>query len=79
MRDAADPDDDSGSDVFGDFEDVETGRQFGGDGDAATATALKAIQDEAKARRDDKAAKKASFDTEYDVGEHLAKAALDSY
>ena len=73
LRDAVNPDDDSGSDVFGDFEDIETGREFGGDGDAATATALKAIQDEAKARQDDKAAKKAVFDTEYDVGECPAK------
>ena len=71
LRDAANPDDDSGSDVFGDFEDLETGREFGGDGDAATATALKAIQDEARARRDDKAAKKTAFDNEYDVGECL--------
>ena len=69
MRDAANPEDDSGSDVFGDFEDIETGREFGGDGDAATATALKAIQDEARARQDDKAAKKTAFDSEYDVGE----------
>lgn len=67
-RDAANPDDGSDSDVFGDFEDLETGREYGGDGDAATATALKAIQDEARARHDDKAAKKAAFDTEYDVG-----------
>lgn len=66
-RDAAGPDNDSDSDAFGDFEDMETGQQFSADGDAATATAMKAIQDEARARRDDKAAKKAAFDTEYDV------------
>ena len=67
-RDAAEPDDDSGSDAFGDFEDMETGEQFGADGDAATTTALRAIQDASRARQDDKAAKKAAFDSEYDVG-----------
>lgn len=66
-RDAAGPDEDSGSEAFGDFEDVETGQQFGGSGDAATAAAMKAIQDEARARRGDKTAKKAAFDSEYDV------------
>ena len=48
------------------------GEQFGADGDQATATALKAIQDaaadEAKQRLAEKAAKKAAFNAEYDVG-----------
>ena len=48
------------------------GEKFGADGDQATATALKAIQDaaahEAKQRLAEKAAKKAAFNAEYDVG-----------
>ena len=48
------------------------GEKFGADGDQATATALKAIQDaaadEAKHRLAEKAAKKAAFNAEYDVG-----------
>ena len=50
-----------------------TGEKFGADGDAATATALQAIQDaaaeETKQRLAEKAAKKAAFNAEYDVGE----------
>jgi len=46
--------------------------KFGADGDQATATAMKAIQDaaadEAKQRLAEKAAKKAAFNAEYDVG-----------
>ena len=49
------------------------GETFGADGDAATSTAMKAIQDaaaeEAKQRLAEKAAKKAAFNAEYDVGE----------
>ena len=49
------------------------GERFGADGDAATSTAMKAIQDaaaeEAKQRLAEKAAKKAAFNAEYDVGE----------
>ena len=49
------------------------GEKFGADGDAATSTAMKAIQDaaaeEAKQRLSEKAAKKAAFNAEYDVGE----------
>ena len=49
------------------------GEKFGADGDAATSTAMKAIQDaaaeEAKQRVAEKAAKKAAFNAEYDVGE----------
>ena len=74
LRDAAAPGEDaedSDADVFGDFEDVETGQSYGADGDAATATALKAIEDEARARREEKAAQKAAFDSEYDVGVFL--------
>ena len=48
------------------------GEKFGADGDAATSTALKAIQDaaaeETKQRLAEKAAKKAAFNAEYDVG-----------
>ena len=49
------------------------GEKFGADGDAATSTAMKAIQDaaaeEGKQRLAEKAAKKAAFNAEYDVGE----------
>lgn len=49
------------------------GEKFAADGDAATSTAMKAIQDaaaeESKQRLADKAAKKAAFNAEYDVGE----------
>jgi hypothetical protein len=51
---------------------METGEKFGAEVDTATATAMKAIRDEAQARHADKAAKKAAFDSEYDVGEPLA-------
>ena len=66
-RAAAGPDEDAGSeDAFGEFEDLELGRKFGADGDPATVAAMAAIQDEARAA---KAAKKATFDAEYDAGE----------
>ena len=42
-----------------------TGEKFGKDSDAATAAALAAIRDEARA---DKVAKKATFDAEHDAG-----------
>lgn len=48
-----------------------TAQAFGTDGDAATAAAMRALKDESKALRDEKAAKKAAFDAEYDVGELL--------
>ena len=48
---------------------LSSGQGFGKDGDAATATAMKALRDEAKALRNEKAAKKAAFDSEYDIGE----------
>ena len=72
-RDAARGDDseedNSEEDVFGEFEDMETGQKFGADGDEATGAALQAIQDEAQAaRRTEKAAKKSIFDAEYDTG-----------
>jgi hypothetical protein len=35
---------------------------------------MRAMKDEAKALREEKAAKKAVFDTEYDVGERIAAA-----
>ncbi len=41
---------------------------LGKDGDEATAAAMKAMRDEVQALRSDKAAKKAAFDAEYDVG-----------
>lgn len=72
MRDAATPVNDSDDEALGDFEDMETGQVFGADGDAATVTALKAIQDETTALKSSKAAKKAAFDSEYDVGESSA-------
>ena len=50
---------------------METGEKFGGSSDAATAAAMRAIQDAAHARNAEKAAKKAAFDSEYDVGEAL--------
>ena len=71
LRDAASPGEDSDEEALGDFEDMESGQKYGADGDIATATALKAIQDETKAMRSDKAAKKATFDSEYDVGRLL--------
>ena len=37
---------------------------------------MKALRDEAKALRDEKAAKKAAFDAEYDVGEQQSHALL---
>lgn len=37
---------------------------------------MKALKDEAKALREEKAAKKAAFDAEYDVGERFASAEL---
>lgn len=53
----------SGSDVYGDFEDLETGEAH--TADAAVGAARKAIQDvAAEERRDKKRAKKALFDTE---------------
>lgn len=51
---------------------TDAGKKFGADGDQTTATAMKAIQDaaadEAKQRLAEKAAKKAAFNAEYDVG-----------
>lgn len=41
---------------------------LGKDGDKATAAAMKAMRDEVQVLRSDKAAKKAAFDAEYDVG-----------
>lgn len=67
-------DEDEGSDIMGDFEDVETGQKFGADGDAATAAAMKAIDAAAaeeaaeQHRAADKAAKKAAFDANFDAG-----------
>ena len=49
------------------------GQGFGADGDEATATAMKALRDEAKVLRDEKAAKKAAFDAEYDVGKQCSQ------
>ena len=39
---------------------------------------MRAMKDEAKALREEKAAKKAAFDAEYDVGERFASAELFS-
>ena len=73
-RPGDDDDEDEGSDIMGDFEDVETGQKFGADGDAATAAAMKAIDAAAaeeaaeQQRAADKAAKKAAFDADFDTG-----------
>ncbi|KAK9820869.1 hypothetical protein WJX81_007795 [Elliptochloris bilobata] len=70
QRSAAEPAAEAGGDgdVFGEFEDVETGERFGS-GDAATSAALAAMEavsrEELAAKR---AAKKAAFDAEYDAG-----------
>ena len=69
LRDASpDFDDSDDEDIQGDFEDIETGQNFGATGDAVTAAALKAIQEDTSARQEEKAAKKAAFNAEYDVG-----------
>ncbi|PSC76713.1 ribosome biogenesis BMS1-like protein [Micractinium conductrix] len=55
--------------VFGDFEDVETGERFAGSEDPATraaAAAIKAATEEELAEK--RRAKKAAFDSEYDEG-----------
>ncbi|KAK9824496.1 hypothetical protein WJX72_010821 [[Myrmecia] bisecta] len=68
QRADATPGENSDDEVYGEFEDLETGEKFGGDGDQATSAALQAIADEARQLRAEKAAKKAAFDAEYDVG-----------
>lgn len=50
---------------------LHAGQKLGADGDEATAAAMRALRDEAKALQSEKAAKKAAFDAEYDVGELL--------
>ncbi|EIE20399.1 DUF663-domain-containing protein [Coccomyxa subellipsoidea C-169] len=73
-RDLAGPDADDEDEAFGEVIDMETGEVLGRDGDAATVTALKAIQDveseqkEAARLREQKIAQKASFNQEYDTG-----------
>lgn len=51
------------------------GEKFGADGDQTTATAMQAIKDaageEERQRQAEKAAKKAAFNSEYDVGKGL--------
>ena len=47
---------------------MRAGRTLGADGDEATAAAMRALRDEAKVLQAEKAAKKAAFDAEYDVG-----------
>ena len=49
------------------------GGKLGADGDEATAAAMRALRDEAKVLQTEKAAKKAAFDAEYDVGELLLR------
>ena len=51
---------------------LRAGQKLGADGDKATAAAMQALQDEAKALQAEKAAKKAAFDAEYDVGELIS-------
>ena len=68
-RSAARPEDDDNSDedVYGDFEDLETGEVFQGSDDVVTQTAAKALRD---VQREElaakKAAKKAAFNEAYD-------------
>ena len=50
---------------------MHAGRALSADGDEATAAAMRALRDEAKALQAEKAAKKAAFDAEYDVGERF--------
>jgi len=62
---------DNEDEVFGDFEDVETGEKYAGSSDPATRAAAAAIKAaEAEAEKEDlaakRAAKKAAFNTEYD-------------
>ena len=74
MRSAARPDHDTdddidnneGDEVFGDFEDVETGERFMASADPATRAAAEAIKAEELAAK--KAAKKVAFNEEYDEG-----------
>ena len=47
---------------------IHAGGTLGADGDEATAAAMRALRDEAKVLQAEKAAKKAAFDAEYDVG-----------
>lgn len=62
--------------LHGDFEDIETGQKFSRSSDIVTAAAIKAIQTAATSRQEEKAAKKAVFNAEYDIGanseNHLA-------
>ena len=71
-RNAARPDEDdenSDGDVYGDFEDLETGQVFQGSDDVVTQAATKALKD---VQREElaakKAAKKAAFNQAYDQG-----------
>ncbi|KAL4425893.1 hypothetical protein ABPG75_009909 [Micractinium tetrahymenae] len=58
-----------GDEVFGDFEDLETGERFAGSSDPATRAAAAAIQAaEAEELAERRRAKKAAFDQEYDEG-----------
>jgi ribosome biogenesis protein BMS1 len=60
---------DDDGDVFGEFEDLETGVKFGGGDDEVSRAARKAIADAgAEALRAKKLAKKAAFDAAYDGG-----------
>ncbi|KAF5838557.1 BMS1-like protein [Dunaliella salina] len=85
--DSADEEGGFGSEVEGEFEDVETGQKFGSgggsSGDAVTDAAMKAIRDaEAEELRAKKAAQKAAFNAQYDEGgskgEDREEAGLDA-
>ena len=68
-RNAARPEDDGEDEVYGDFEDLETGQVFQGSDDLVTQAAAKALQDVQKEEiAAKKAAKKAAFDAAYDQG-----------
>lgn len=68
-RDDARPEDDDDDEVYGDFEDIETGEVFKNSDDVVTQTAAKALLDVKKEElAAKKAAKKAAFDAAYDQG-----------
>lgn len=62
-------DEEEDNEVFGDFEDLETGVKYAGSADPATRAAVAAIAaTEAEEIAEKKLAKKAAFDSEYDEG-----------
>lgn len=79
QEDGEDGENDPDGDVFGDFEDIETGEKFGpgangGSGDDGAGAGEEGEADEAERRRLAKLAKRQNFDSAYDSG-GLKKAA----